>query len=132
MDSTPKLYLFLSVDVINSTKMKYRPNNSDFDWISEISNFYEEFPIELNTSIDSLKAHYKLKNKDQVHIWKYSGDEILFYYPITEEKQIPEIIEAFATTLVTMAEDSKKQLEFKGTAWTGQVPYLDIEFEKAL
>lgn len=129
-DDKPKIYLFLSVDVINSTRMKYKSTNPNFNWLNEISNFYDEFPQELRTSIEDLKKTYQLQNKNNAEIWKYAGDEILFYCQITEKDQIPEIIDAFSRVLVMAAEDEKKLVDLKGTAWVGQVPFLDIEFTR--
>lgn len=129
MNSTPKIYLFLSVDVIDSTKIKYTAN-PDINWVSEISNFYRTLPEDISNEIDGLKQTYQLTNQEELKIWKYSGDEILFYVNISEENQIPSIIEALATTLENLGNDNKKKIKFKGTAWVGQVPFVDYEFSR--
>ena len=59
MNEVPKIFLFLSVDVIDSTKMKYSQKD-DFDWVNEISGFYGEYPGELESQILALKRSYKL------------------------------------------------------------------------
>lgn len=128
MNATPRIYLFLSVDIIGSTELKY---NSETDWVNEIINFYSVFYETLTESIVITKEYYKLKNHDKLITWKYSGDEILFYINITEDNEILSIMDAFAKTLGEMAEPEKNnKLKFKGTSWLGQVPFIDIEFNK--
>ncbi len=132
MNSTPKIYLFLSVDVIGSTAIKYEnkidsPDN--LDWVTEIISFYDVFSEALSEKIEAKKRIYNLNNSDELITWKYSGDEILFYINISENDQILEVIDAFASTLEEMADPKKaNKLSYKGTAWLGQVPFIDIEF----
>lgn len=128
MNATPRIYLFLSVDIIDSTELKY---NSETDWINEIINFYSIFYETFTETIETTREYYSLKNHDKLITWKYSGDEILFYINISEDNEILSIIDAFAKTLEEMALPEKhNKLKFKGTAWLGQVPFIDIEFNK--
>ncbi len=132
MNSKPKIYLFLSVDVIGSTAIKYEnkiDSSENLDWVTEIISFYDVFEEVLSEKIEAKKRIYNLNNSDELITWKYSGDEILFYINISEDNQILEIIDAFASTLEEMADPRKSnKLSFKGTAWLGQVPFIDIEF----
>lgn len=124
MNSEPRIYLFLSVDVISSTELKY---NEKIDWIREITDFYSAFTNNFKDNIERIQVSYNLRNTDSLTIWKYSGDEILFYINISENNQIEAIIDAFALTLEKLNIENKI-LKFKGTAWLGQIPFIDIEF----
>ena len=101
MNATPRIYLFLSVDIIDSTELKY---NSETDWINEIINFYSIFYETFTETIETTREYYSLKNHDKLITWKYSGDEILFYINISEDNEILSIIDAFAKTLEEMAQ----------------------------
>lgn len=125
MTNAPQLFLFLSVDVIGSTALKYG-KDSPIDWYNVFTDFYVSFPDEFKKH---LEAEYDYQGKlrylpDNVVVWKHAGDEILFYIEITQENEVPCIVTAFKKTL----EDwyiSKDKLDVKGCVWTGQVPFID-------
>lgn len=122
----PQLYLFLSVDVIGSTALKYGKGSSIDDWYSFFTDFYVSFPDELKTHLES-EYDYRGNlqySPEKLVIWKHAGDEILFYIEITQKGEIPCIVSAFKKTL----EDwytPKVGLNVKGSVWTGQVPFID-------
>ncbi len=130
MTNAPQLFLFLSVDVIGSTALKYG-KDSPIDWYNVFTDFYVSFPDEFKKH---LEAEYDYQGNlrylpDNVIVWKHAGDEILFYMEITQENEIPCIVTAFKKTL----EDwyiSKDKLDVKGCVWTGQVPFIDRKIKE--
>ena len=67
------LYLFISFDLVNSTEYKSKYPN---EWPEIFSKFY---------SIVEQECKDKFDNAD-VNIWKYIGDEILFYIFINDKE----------------------------------------------
>lgn len=123
--TTPRLYLFLSVDIIDSTAKKYN-TKSPIDWYSVFTDFYVSFPDEFKIHME---AEYNYRgglqySTDKLVVWKHAGDEILFYVEITQEDEIPCIVSAFKKTLEDWYTPAEK-LDVKGCIWTGQVPFID-------
>lgn len=131
MADKPQLYLFLSVDIIDSTAIKYN-TDKPIDWYSVFTDFYVSFPDEFKTHLKTEYGYQKLKySQDNLVVWKYAGDEILFYAEITQKTEILCIVTAFKKTL----EDwyplpPKGKLDVKGCIWTGQVPFIDRKIEE--
>ena len=130
MTDKPQLYLFLSVDIINSTAKKYDTKNP-IDWYSVFKDFYVSFPEEFKIH---LKAEYEYNGKleypgDNLVTWKHAGDEILFYAEIKQENEVPCVISAFKKTLEDWYPSGDK-LDVKGCAWTGQIPFIDRKLEE--
>ena len=128
----PQLYLFLSVDVIGSTALKYNKDSPIDDWYSVFTEFYVSFPDELKTHLES---EYDYRGNlqylpEKFVIWKHAGDEILFYVEITQKDEIPCIVSAFKKTLEDWYMPSEK-LDVKGCIWTGQVPFIDRRIQTA-
>lgn len=124
----PELYLFLSADIIDSTQLKYSKENikKQHYWYNCFLRFYEDFPIQLENRINSLLKDFHLKTRIKLVIWKYIGDELLFYIKIKRENEVPCIIKAFEKTLsewYTIKEN--KYTKLKGCAWIGQFPFID-------
>jgi len=121
----PRLYLFLSVDIIDSTEKKYN-TKIPIDWYSVFTDFYVSFPDEFKTHMEA-EYNYRggLQYKvDKLVVWKHAGDEILFYVEITQKDEIPCIVSAFKKTLEDWYTPIEK-LDVKGCVWTGQVPFID-------
>lgn len=70
-----RVFMFFSVDLVNSTQYKSERK----EWASVIKNFYDII-------ISSVKNKYP-----DAQIWKYAGDEVLFYIEISK---LDEIIKA--------------------------------------
>ena len=130
MYNKPQLYLFLSVDIIGSTALKYR-KNPKIDWYSVFTDFYVSFPDEFRIHLQSeYEYNGKLKYEpNNLVVWKHAGDEILFYAEITQEDEIPCIVTAFKKTLEDWY-SSKEKLDVKGCVWTGQFPFIDRKLEE--
>jgi len=124
-------YLFFSVDIINSTKIKYDRD----DWIVLFEDHYDSFYTALKLKCKKLNIHNKGELQlPPIKLWKNSGDEMLFYVSINESfnsrANIGDIrhryemalwyILAFKQTLKEYNKD--EQFRVKGTAWSGNTP----------
>lgn len=127
----PQIYLFLSVDIIDSTKLKYDKKNKS-NWFNNFRNFYRTFPEDLKIKLRSEYKRRSLIYDDEKFVcWKYLGDEVLLYIEITQKDEVPCVIYAFKKTLEERISDNKEQekkLKLKGTAWIGQTPFVDRKF----
>lgn len=123
----PEIYLFISVDIINSTLLKYPENGSENDnWYSLFTAFYKELPSTFLSSIQNLFRTFGLGECPKVQIWKYAGDEILFYVNIRIKNEIPAVIYSFERTLQEWYDpEDNKDVHIKGCAWIGQFPFID-------
>ena len=85
---TPQSRLFFSVDMVNSTAYKQHTDN----WQRKFLRFYREFPEQLNSAFNKLKAEEHLRDTFtdgfQFHFWKAVGDELLYYCPVDSAKQV--------------------------------------------
>lgn len=124
----PEIYLFLSVDIINSTLLKYNPKNGseNDNWYSLFTSFYKELPTTFSSFIQNSFKTFGLKECPKLQIWKYAGDEILFYVNIRLKNEIPAVICSFERTLQEWYDpENNKDVHIKGCAWTGQFPFID-------
>ena len=124
----PELYLFFSVDIIDSTTLKYgtKDKPSLQNWYNSILTFYEEFPTQFQVALDSVTSIFHLPSNIQLSTWKYSGDEILFFINIKNENEVPASIFAFERLLNEWYDPTDvKQIHLKGCAWIGQFPFID-------
>lgn len=68
----PKVYLFFSVDFVNSTR--YKTMNKE--WSLVLRGFYDIIKSEI------------IKEINNIVVWKYAGDEVLFYLEIDSVNQL--------------------------------------------
>ena len=125
-NNSVKAILFFSVDIINSTKFKFQNK----EWKKYIKNFYDDFPETFKNKIDTEKTNFKriqVKNKKKVElpypkVWKYIGDEILFYEYINDfyEEVIFSII-AFRNAIIDYNQNVAHKLKVKGTVWFANI-----------
>jgi hypothetical protein len=130
------LCLFLSVDLENATDYKLKARlrqqedgwTTDNDWCAVFEQFYREFPIDFYRAYSLLSEHRETKNICQPFppvLWKFAGDEILFYAPLTDARQTLEHLDAFAQTIINSNAGFAKRgitLRCKGTAWLAGFP----------
>lgn len=118
-----KLYLLFSVDVIDSTAMKSRMAEKNKDWFPLFKRFYLAYPKLVTSKSNSFK------------LWKYIGDEILFYIELNEVQQIPTFVKDFINSLNEWNSRSYEKIDtnllneeytyLKGCVWIAQVPKID-------
>jgi hypothetical protein len=106
------IYLFISFDMVNSTALKIRRIK---EWPSIVIYFYEAIVKEMEDKINNSK------------IWKYLGDEIIFYYSISDIKALynmPECVYKIQEKVVLkIREDFEigKIIDIKCTMWLAGV-----------
>ena len=89
------LCIFFSVDIEGATayKVETRSRKGDDDWCSLFESFYVDFPTCFLSEYSSLARNRATKNIQQPIppiIWKFVGDEILLYSPLTDSSQTLE------------------------------------------
>ena len=123
-----KLFLLFSADVIDSTAMKARMAGKSDGWLPLFKRFYTAFPKFLVAKSKSFK------------LWKYVGDEILFYVEINDQDEIVKHVMFFKETLehwnnreyekVNNVEYKDEPYTYlKGCIWLAQTPDIDKELE---
>lgn len=137
-----ELYLFLSVDIIDSTKKKYSGTPYNQNWTQFFYSFFKEFPDMFNGCLIDVTKKTEdddLKKNILINPWKYAGDEILFYIKIEQKRQIPCIVNAFRNALKAWEKEQLRKLkslnldesnktDIKGCIWIGQFPFIDKRF----
>jgi hypothetical protein len=122
------LCIFFSVDIEGATAYKVDRINKKKgeDWCRLFELFYKDFPQSLSDNYAICVENKMATNISQLIrpiVWKFAGDEILFYAPLTHLAQTLEHITAFRKTLI----DYNKTLggsgvQCKGTAWLAGFP----------
>src|SRR5437762_1050349 len=108
----PGVYLFFSFDLVNSTQFKAsRPDH----WPVVVTRFYELIIAELTTRVSS------------AIVWKFIGDEVLFFKQITHRQDLHIALPAAHDALLAAMEVlhknfplSRELLAVKGTAWIAE------------
>ena len=110
------VYQFFSFDLVNSTLFKAQHPNI---WPLVVTRFYEILQSILSTSNLSPR------------LWKYVGDEVLFYKHITSIEQLVEAlrislnaIRATEAALHKHHQETKELLSIKGTTWIALAEYI--------
>ena len=115
----------MSVDIIDSTKIKYNTENP-INWYNSFREFYISFPEFFENHLKIEYEYNGLKYEpDNYKIWKHAGDEILSYLNITMKDEVPCVVHAFKRTLEEWLTPEKKKLKIKGNIWIGQIPFID-------
>lgn len=107
----PRLYLFTSFDLVGSTKFKA---DQPITWPIEMRRFYD------------LAKNEFLEKCAGTRIWKYAGDEVLFYTQVSTSENLAAIVRtahralrAIASALQNTAPGTPDSLSVKGTCWVG-------------
>ena len=130
------LCLFFSVDLENATNYKHMMRarqqqdgwTADNDWCAVFNRFYEEFPRDFRRHCPVFSEHNESDGICRAYapvLWKFAGDEILFYAPLTDFRQTLGHVDAFAQTVINFNKTFIKKgidLRCKGTAWVAGFP----------
>jgi len=125
--------MFFSVDLAGATAYKAAMRESHTDqkrdtrWCEAFHTFYKVFPKIL------FEKYVERKTKeDDIHplcqpvTWKYVGDEILFYAPVSCHRHLVDHITYFHETLKKYSNDYLDEhdqlLRCKGTSWLAGFP----------
>ncbi|MCL2824651.1 MAG: hypothetical protein FWD57_11720, partial [Polyangiaceae bacterium] len=118
------VYFFLSMDLVNSTKFKTAEPG---EWLRLIGEFYEQ-------AAESVLTHFSNASTNggfdcvEPKLWKYIGDEVLFYLRLRHEKQATSCVDAgysaLSQTRVAIEATTDSQVSVKGTCWVAVVQYV--------
>lgn len=116
------IYLFVSFDLANSTRYKAESRN----WPAVMNFFYRQSLITIN----EVSSNFKL--------WKYNGDEALFYMPIVDFKaDVVDKMRFIHNAMENVTSELQKKvnsgvLSVKGTMWIAKVTYPAGSFDDIL
>jgi hypothetical protein len=115
------LSLFFSVDLEGATHYKAikQAQDRDNDWCTVFKTFYEKFPNNFIQSYSSPQSNNTLSPT----VWKYIGDEILFYVLLPDSKHVLTHVSNFGQAIIdynTLLRTSG--LHCKGTMWLAGFP----------
>jgi NUDIX domain len=120
----PGVYIFFSFDLVNSTQFKA---SYPAEWPVVVMRFYELITNELITRISS------------AIVWKFVGDEVLFFKQvINEEDLLLALPAAHAALLATMevlhkaSPSSRELLAIKGTVWIAEAQPIQPSDAKSI
>ncbi|MDR1962548.1 MAG: hypothetical protein LBQ50_02075 [Planctomycetaceae bacterium] len=124
------LCIFFSVDIEGATayKVETRTQKGNDDWCSLFESFYVNLPAYFLNEYSILAENQSTKDiREPVSptLWKFVGDEILFYAPLTDSSQTLEHLRAFRQAIINynkkLAEQGLK-VRCKGTSWIAGFP----------
>lgn len=145
---SPKLKLFLSVDVVGSTAFKQsqprnghgggRNSGGPANWLTFLSSFYRDFGNRIRLHLGRLLEHTGIAdgNPDErvgtPHLWKALGDELVFVIELKHENHLPVILDAFRHAIneeidLAKAGDHPLPISLKGSAWLAGFPVCNAE-----
>ncbi|WP_283696695.1 hypothetical protein [Clostridium perfringens] len=117
-DNTPKVFIFTSIDLVNSTSYKQQDKN----WPKVFSEFF-----------GIVETEFKKNNKD-LFIWKYVGDEVLFYQEIKTFESLFKapsetfrLMEICQDILYDKKPNCKNLLYLKASMWIAAMKKSDDE-----
>lgn len=111
-ESRPGVYLFFSFDLVNSTQFKA---SHPTIWPVVANRFYELISAEFTTRLSSAL------------VWKFVGDEVLFYKQVGKiedlQSALPAAYDVLQTTMEVLHKNFKESQELlavKGTVWIAE------------
>ena len=123
----PRLMLFLSADVENSTRLKQSPQQGRI-WLPPIIDFIHRFPTRYQAEREKFAIDHHYSIPERVVPWKLLGDEIIFAIEISQESQVGQEIVTFLSALRSWnsptdgPETQSRGVVVKGTAWLAGFP----------
>jgi len=124
---TPQLLLFMSIDIVGSTAYKNSTQRDKSDihpWRPTIQSFFIDFPIDLVKTNDVNKPKLNCSDFAPPKIWKFLGDEIVFYVELKHSSHLSYYLENTKKLMnIFCVENFKEQkLKLKGAAWVSGFP----------
>jgi hypothetical protein len=118
----PQVYVFFSADLIGSTQKKQYAQKQDDEkalcissWVSNVVEFYSSFE--------------ETFAKDGVELWKYNGDEILFYAKISSWDEALNHVKRFRDA-IEKNNSPENKYPVKGAVWTAGFPIRNFILRK--
>ena len=109
----PELLIFLSVDIVGSTAYKYTHDGGPvLEWLPVFKAFHENFPIKLRHILDQENKDYRPQGFNgeigEVKLWKSLGDELIFYFKLSNSDEAVYLILCFIEAIQTYTTTLKK------------------------
>jgi hypothetical protein len=135
----PKLRLFISTDIVNSTSFKQRRTNDKLSqdgphpWLTTFNDFFSSIREELSTLYETKKDgnSYGDTLGECPKFWKAAGDEVILVQTIEHEDQ-PFITISLFLEIITKIRATIRSagpgLDLKITAWLAGFPLNNAEF----
>ncbi len=98
------VYLFFSFDIVGSSRLKERSFDR-FHWVDLIQYFYSE-----------CRRLVAVNGVQSAAVWKYLGDEVLFYERIGTAYQVEHSIRAIDRVLNTFMRELGESAKYAGAA----------------
>ncbi|KCZ84459.1 hypothetical protein HAD_02230 [Hyphomonas adhaerens MHS-3] len=140
---TPSLKLFLSVDLIGSTKLKHdedvlngqSASASSLDgvgakWFNSLIDFYGEFELTFlekwtSTFLDDSIVEEHWKETTSPSLWKINGDELIYVHNVRHPGEVVVALIAWREAVFSYRSSLKEKrsnLDLKATAWMAGFP----------
>lgn len=118
---SPDLRIFFSIDIINSTAFKstHQKSLQSSNWFMFFKKFYDDIPLRLQKKYD---GQGKILNFSFPYVWRFVGDEIIFYASIKKYEHINIHVAIFKNLIEELNNDKDKDFEIKGCAWLAGFP----------
>ena len=113
----PQVYIFFSADLIGSTRKKQEAQGGlcISSWVSNVVEFYASFEEAFAT--------------EDIKLWKYNGDEILFYARIRSWDEALNHVKRFRDA-IEKNNSPENKYPVKGTVWTAGFPIRNFILRK--
>lgn len=116
-----KVFIFISIDIVNSTKYK----REQVDWPKDFTEIF-----------DIIRQNFRIRI-DALNLWKYVGDEVLFYKQINELQELLAMPSSIFEALTACKEEidrnipeARNVIYLKGATWIAAVKdYKDYNSE---
>jgi hypothetical protein len=147
----PKLRLFLSVDIVNSTAFKQaslkdrKADDSEGNtplhpvepWFSPINRFYREIESSFSKHWEhlskSMEKRYQWPTGPKPELWNAAGDELLYVKTLDDHRQALVTISAWIKAMNEHRTDLRARypmLDLKAAAWLAGFPVRDAVITK--
>jgi len=117
----PRLMLFLSADIENSTRLKQRNRRDPGDWLKKVFPFISRFPTEFQSMREMRAVAGEWEVPAPENAWKVLGDEVIFAIEIRDRLQPEREVSAFARVLEQWNEGDTGTI-LKGAVWMAGFP----------
>jgi hypothetical protein len=116
----PRVMLFLSVDLENSTRLKQKDEPAK--WVKLVAEFYSGFPRNFQAAREVAAPGWSLPAPVRVYPWKSLGDELVFAIEVADHRLPEREVLAFRKTLTDWNRTTANGTRLKGTAWLAGFP----------
>jgi len=137
----PKLRVFLSADLVGSSKFKNsrltadETEKSDLSemWIGALNHFYRQIESQFSREWNAIKSLHEDKSSIKLgsdpELWKANGDELIYVKVLTGSIEALVLVHCWLNTVLHVRQELRKYqgLDIKATAWTAGFPVRNRE-----